>query len=80
MSAYSIHLCYGVFCVFLDDFCVCFSRLRFKQSKLKRFAHYMNLCYGMFYKFLGDFWEEIVFLKRFVKFREIRNIEDLMKF
>ena len=30
--------------------------------------------------FFGYVWEEIVFLKEFVKFREIRNIEDLMKF
>ena len=28
----------------------------------------------------GYVWEEIVFLKGFVKFREIRNIEDLIKF
>ena len=28
----------------------------------------------------GYFWEEIVFLKEFVKFIEIRNIEDLVKF
>ena len=55
------------------------TRSRSKQSK-KRFAHYMNLsCYGVFCKFLGDFW---VCLggNSFVKFREIRNIEDLMKF
>ena len=33
-------------------------------------------------KFLGDFWECLggVFLKRLVKLREIRNIEDLMQF
>ena len=47
----------------------------------------MNLCYGVFLVFVLNFgvifgyvWEEIVFLKGFVKFREIRNIEDLIKF
>ena len=29
---------------------------------------------------LGYIWEEIVFLEGLVKLREIRNIEDLMKF
>ena len=28
----------------------------------------------------GYIWEEIVFLEGLVKLREIRNIEDLMKF
>ena len=40
----------------------------------------MNLCYRVFCKFFGDFWVEIVFLKGLEKFREIRKIEDLMKF
>ena len=47
----------------------------------------MNLCCGVFCEFLGDFWvifgymwEEIVFLEGLVKLREIRNIEDLVKF
>ena len=34
----------------------------------------MNLCYRGFCKFFGDF------LKGLEKFREIRKIEDLMKF
>ena len=45
----------------------------------------MNLCYGMgcFENFGVIFWyvwEEAVFLKGFVKIREMRKIEDLMKF
>ena len=43
----------------------------------------MNLCYGVFCKLFGDFeyiWVEIVFLKGLERFREIRKIEDLMKF
>ena len=28
----------------------------------------------------GYVWKNIVFVKGFVKFREMRNIEDLMKF
>ena len=43
----------------------------------------MNLCCGMFCEFLGDFWvylREVVFLEGLVKLREIRNIEDLVKF
>ena len=43
----------------------------------------MNLCCGIFCKFLGDFWVylgEVVFLEGLVKLREIRNIEDLVKF
>ena len=31
------------------------------------------------YKYIGNIWKEIVFLNVFVKFREIRNIEDLKK-
>ena len=43
----------------------------------------MNLCYRVFCQFFGDFWVylvEIVFLKGLERFREIRKIEDLMKF
>ena len=43
----------------------------------------MNLCYGVFCKFWGDFgyvWENFFFLKGFVKFRDKRNIDDLMSF
>ena len=43
----------------------------------------MNLCYGVFYKFFGDFGVFLggnSFSQGFVKFREIRNIEDLVKF
>ena len=55
------------------------SRTRFKQSKNSLLKN-INLCYGNFCKFLGDFREKIVFLEGLVKFREIRNIEDLVKF
>ena len=47
----------------------------------KTLAHFTKLCLAVFCKFLGDFWdvwEEIVFLKRLVKFGQIRNIKDLM--
>ena len=43
----------------------------------------MNLCCGVFCESLGEIgyiWEEIVFLEGLVKLREIRNIEDLVKF
>ena len=43
----------------------------------------MNLCYRVCGKFLvifGYIWVETVFLKGLEKFREIRKIEDLMKF
>ena len=44
----------------------------------------MNLCYGVFWKFFGDFWVYLggdsFSFKGLEKFREIRKIEDLMKF
>ena len=33
-------------------------------------------CFVTFLVIFGYVWEEIVFLKGFVEFREIRNIED----
>ena len=54
------------------------------QAIQKLYNHTVNLCCGMFCEFLGDFWVyfrgEIVFLEGLVKLREIRNIEDLVKF
>ena len=35
---------------------------------------------GCFVNFLGDFWEEIVFLKGFVKIRGTKKIKNIMKF
>ena len=59
------------------------SRSRFKQSKNYLLTD-RNICFAvMVFKVLGyleNFWEEIVFLKDFVKFGEIRNIEDLICF
>ena len=46
-------------------------------------AHLLNLCYAVFCKFMGDFWLCLggnSFYQRIVKLREIRNIEDLVKF
>ena len=43
----------------------------------------MNLCCGVFCEFLGDFGlylGVVVVLERLVKLREIRNIEELVKF
>ena len=40
----------------------------------------MNLCYRVFCKVLADIWVEIFFLKGLERFREIRKIEDLIKF
>ena len=37
-------------------------------------------CFVNFSVIFGYVWEEIVFLKEFVKFKEIRNVEDLIKF
>ena len=58
------------------------SRSRFKQSKnpLLISRSYVAGCFVNFWVIFGYVWEEIVFLKGFVKFREIRNIKDLMKF
>ena len=53
------------------------------QAIQNLFAQIMNQCYGLFCKVLGDLgyvWEEIVYLKGFVKFRQTRNIEGLMQF
>ena len=47
------------------------------QAIQKPYAHFTKLCIAVFCKFWGDVWEEIVFLKGLVKFREIRNIKDL---
>ena len=57
------------------------SRSRFKQSKNPLLIS-RSYVWGVvnFWVIFGYVWEEIVFLKGFVKFREIRNIEDLMKF
>ena len=44
------------------------------QAIEKLFSHPVNLCVAVICKCLGDIWEEIVL----VKFREIRNVEDLM--
>jgi len=56
------------------------SRSRFKQSKLCSFISriYVLQSFGNFWVILGDIWEEIVFLNGLVKFREIKNGEDLM--
>ena len=59
------------------------SRSRFKQYKNPMLITQINVL-GCFVNFWVIFryisWEEIVFLKRVVKLREIRNIEDLVKF
>ena len=56
------------------------SRSRFKQSKncslISRI--YVLRCFVNVLVIFGDIWEEIVFLNGLVKFREIRNGEDLM--
>ena len=56
------------------------SRSRFKQSKNCSFISriYVLRSFGNFGVIFGDFWEGIVFLNGLVKFREIRNGEDLM--
>ena len=58
------------------------SRSRFKQSKhpLLISRSYVVGCFVNFWVIFGYVWEEIVIPKGFAKFREIRNIEDLMKF
>ena len=56
------------------------SRSRFKQSKnpLPISRSYVVGCFVNFGVIFGYVWEEIVFLKGFVKFIAIRNIEDLI--
>ena len=58
------------------------SRLRFKQSKnpLLISRSYVVGCFVNFWVIFGYIWVEIVFLKGLEKFREIRKVEDLMKF
>ena len=58
------------------------SRSLFKQSKnpLLILRSYVVGCFVNFWVIFAYVWEEIVFLKGFVKFREIRNIQDLMTF
>ena len=49
---------------------------------LQSYDHESNAlgCFVNFWVIFRFIWEEIVFLKRVVKLREIRNIEDLVKF
>jgi len=56
------------------------SRSRFKQSKNCSFISriYVLRSFVNFWVIFGDVWEEIVFRNGLVKFREIRNVEDLM--
>ena len=58
------------------------SRSRFKQSKspLLISRSYVVGCFVNYWVIFGYIWVEIVFLKGLEKFREIRKIEDLMKF
>ena len=57
-------------------------RSRFKQSKnpLLISRSYVVGFFVNFGVFFGYVWDEIVFLKGFVKFREIKNIKNFMKF
>ena len=58
------------------------SRSRFKQYKNPMLITQINVlgCFVNFWVIFKYIWEKIVFLKRVVKLREIRNIEDLVKF
>ena len=58
------------------------SRSRFKQSKNPPLISrsYVAGCFVNFGVIFEYIWVEIVFLKGLEKFREIRKIEDLMKF
>ena len=58
------------------------SRSHFKQSKNCTFKTriYVIGCFVNFWVIFGYIWVEIVFLKGLERFREIRKIEDLMKF
>ena len=58
------------------------SRSRFKQSKNSMLipSIYVVGCFVNFWVIIGYIWEEIFFLQGLVKLREIRNIEDLLKF
>ena len=56
------------------------SRLKQSKNPLLISRSCVVGCFVNFGVIFGGVWEEIVFLKGFAKFREIRNIEDLMKF
>ena len=58
------------------------SRLHFKQYKNPPFIAQINDL-GRFMNFwvsFGYIWKEIIFLEGLVKLKEIRNVEDLVKF
>ena len=51
------------------------------RGKLSNFLYSIQIIKSLLLLlFFGYVWEEIVFLKGFLKFREIRNIEDVLKF
>ena len=54
----------------------------FKQYKNPPFITQINVlgCFVNFWVIFGYIWEAIIFLKGLVKVREIRNVEDLVKF
>ena len=58
------------------------SRSHFKQSKnsMLETRIYVIGCFVNFFVIFEYIWVEIVFLKGLERFREIRKIEDLMKF
>ena len=58
------------------------SRSHFKQYKNPLFITQINVlgCFVNFWVIFGCIWEEIIFLEGLVKLREIRNVEDLVKF
>ena len=58
------------------------SHSRFKRYKNPMLITQVNVlgCFVNFWVIFRYIWEEIVFLKRVVKLRGIRNIEDLVKF
>ncbi len=58
------------------------SCLRFKQSKnsMLKTRIYVLRCFVNFWVILRDVGEEIVFLKGFVKFRELEKLEILCHF
>ena len=56
--------------------------LQTKESKKASLIPYIYVLryFVNFWVIFGDVWEAIVFLKGLVKFRQIRNIENLMWF
>ena len=81
ISLQRLNLAHNAHFKYRDVFCDKINSFRFNANIQKLSAHFTNICFAVICKvwvIFGKFWEEIVFIKGFVKFGEIKNIEDLI--